>query len=180
MCGRATLTLPADRLRDELELLEVPDLTPRYNIAPTQPIAVIRTPGKLELAPWSSMVNAMVERATTKPAFRCLIVFDGFYEWKKVGPKAKQPYLFRRVDRGPVLVGGVLRSDGSAAVATTAAQPDMADIHDRQPVVLARSDYAPWLAGERLVGSLDGLVHFPVSQRVSNWRNDDPDCVVPI
>jgi putative SOS response-associated peptidase YedK len=180
MCGRATLTLPADRLRQELELLELPELTPRYNIAPTQPLAIIKTPGKMELASWSSMVNARVEAATTKPAFRCLIAFDGFYEWKKLGPKTKQPYLFRRVDRGAFLVGGVLRSDGSAAVVTTAAQADMEAIHDRQPVVLQRSEWAPWLAGQRLVGSLGGMVHFPVSQHVSNWRNDDAECLVPL
>jgi putative SOS response-associated peptidase YedK len=65
-------------------------------------------------------------------------------------------------------------------VVTTAAQADMQAIHDRQPVVLRRSDWSSWLAGQRLVGSLEGMVHFPVSQHVSNWRNDDPECVVPL
>jgi putative SOS response-associated peptidase YedK len=180
MCGRATLSTPVDDLREEFDLVEVPELVPRYNIAPTQPIAVIKVPGWLELVPWNRMVNAMVERATTKSELRCLVAFDGFYEWKKVGPKAKQPYLFRRLDRRPFLVGGILRSDGTAAVVTTAAQPTMTEIHDRQPVVLSPTEWDRWLAGERLTGSLDEMLSYPVSARVSNWRNDDPSLVRPL
>jgi putative SOS response-associated peptidase YedK len=181
MCGRATLSTPIEDLRDEFDLVEAPELAPRFNIAPAQQLAIIRTPGRLELALWNpKMVNSMVERATTRPELRCLIAFDGFYEWQKLGPKKKQPYLFRREDGRPFLVGGVLRSDGSAGVATTAAEPAMVPIHDRQPVVLRASEWDRWLAGERVTGSIEGMVHYPVGDRVSNWRNDDASLVRPL
>jgi putative SOS response-associated peptidase YedK len=181
MCGRATLSVPAEDLREEFDLVEVPELTPRWNIAPAQQLAVIKKPGHLELALWNpKMVNSMVERATSRPELRCLVVFDGFYEWQKVGPKAKQPHLFRRADGRPFLVGGVLRSDGTAAVATAPAERVMLPIHDRQPVVLRPTEWDRWLAGERLAGSLEGMLHFPVSNRVSNWRNDDATLVEPL
>jgi putative SOS response-associated peptidase YedK len=181
MCGRATLTTPVEDLRDEFDLVDVPDLAPRWNIAPAQQLAIIRKPGRLELALWNpKMVNSMVERATARPGFRCLIAFDGFYEWQKLGPKKKQPYLFRRDDSRPFLVGGVLRSDGTAAVATTAAETEMLPIHDRQPVVLRPEEWDRWLVGERVTGSIAGFVHYPVSDRVSNWRNDDASLVRPL
>jgi putative SOS response-associated peptidase YedK len=119
MCGRFTLTVST---RDVVELFGLPDgpeLTPRYNIAPTQPVLAVRTSGSggLEavflrwgLVPsWAKgpeignqLINARSETAADKPSFRtalkrrrCLVPADGFYEWQARG-KTKQPYCFRR------------------------------------------------------------------------------------
>jgi putative SOS response-associated peptidase YedK len=119
MCGRYRLTAKERYLRDHFGLDEDPPCQPRWNIAPTQPIATIRQhsaePGRLfGLMRWGlipywakdqsfglSTINAMSETAAEKPAFhdpikrrRCLIPADSFYEWKKTGPKEKQAYNF--------------------------------------------------------------------------------------
>src|SRR5579862_5166529 len=107
MCGRFTLRTPASAIAEQFSLLEVPDLQPRFNIAPTQPVPVVRVDpqsGQRQfvflhwgLVPsWAKdakignrMINARAETAAEKPSYRtplkrrrCLIVADGFYEWK--------------------------------------------------------------------------------------------------
>ena len=117
MCGRYSLTTPIEALRGLFGFDELPNLEPRYNIAPTQEVAVVRsddagagrtlTRMRWGLIPsWakeasigSRMINARAETVAEKPAFRaafrhrrCLIPADGFYEWKKVGKDGKQPW----------------------------------------------------------------------------------------
>ena len=112
MCGRFTLCKPGDELAEIFDLVEPPDIAPRYNIAPTQPTPIIRqtsnTVGRrLETLRWgliptwakdpaigSRMINARAETVSSKPAFRtafrqrrCLVIADGFYEWQKVEPR---------------------------------------------------------------------------------------------
>src|SRR5262245_7267896 len=130
MCGRFTLRTPADELAEQFALLEIPDLTPRYNIAPTQLVGTVRlarsgsrewTMMKWGLVPsWSAeekgsarMINARSESAVVAPAFRgpmrkrrCLIVADGFYEWKPLD-KGKQPMYVHRHDRKPFAFAGL-------------------------------------------------------------------------
>jgi putative SOS response-associated peptidase YedK len=119
MCGRYRLSRRKQIVEDYFECAsDEPDWTPRYNIAPTQPIPVVRQHPKepvriLSLMKWglipswskdasgaASMINARSETAATKPAFRdalksrrCLIPADGFYEWSRDG-KTKQPFCF--------------------------------------------------------------------------------------
>jgi putative SOS response-associated peptidase YedK len=120
MCGRYRLSRRKQGVEERFDtaVSDESDWTPRYNIAPTQPIPVIRQHPKepireLSLMRWglipswakdpsvaARMINARAETASTKPAFRdalnsrrCLIPADGFYEWQKTG-KAKQPYCF--------------------------------------------------------------------------------------
>jgi len=118
MCGRFALSAPVDQIRNHFGLQEEVILAPRYNIAPSQPVAAIREgeAGESELImmqwglipSWARdrnigrrMINARAETLEEKPSFktsfrkyRCLIPADGFYEWKKVeGAKAKQPYF---------------------------------------------------------------------------------------
>ncbi len=131
MCGRFTLTSPAETVAELFELDEVPQLTPRYNIAPTQPVAVVRagqTALRRELAElqwglipsWakdpsigSRMINARAEGAAQKPSFRsafrrsrCLVLSDGFYEWQKVGTR-KQPHYIHLAHRKPFAFAGL-------------------------------------------------------------------------
>jgi putative SOS response-associated peptidase YedK len=132
MCGRYTLSSPADMVAEVFGLPEVPELPLRYNIAPTQESAVVRVrrPGEPRqlamlrwgLIPWwaegpeigNRMINARAESIDTKPAFgdsfrrrRCLVAADGFYEWKPAGGRVKQPYLIRRGDRRPFAFAGL-------------------------------------------------------------------------
>jgi len=119
MCGRYRLSRRKQIIEEHFDSISgEEDWTPRYNIAPTQPVPVIRQNPKepsreLSLMRWgliplwakdasgaAGMINARSETAATKPAFRdplksrrCLIPADGFYEWQKTG-KAKQPYCF--------------------------------------------------------------------------------------
>ncbi|MDT8306178.1 MAG: SOS response-associated peptidase [Anaerolineae bacterium] len=117
MCGRFTLLVPAEELAQAFDLPSIPEVAPpRYNIAPTQPVAIVRLDqarGERELAYvnwglipfWADdpsignrMINARAETAAEKPAFRaafkyrrCLVPASGFYEWQKRNG-AKQPY----------------------------------------------------------------------------------------
>jgi putative SOS response-associated peptidase YedK len=120
VCGRFRLSRRKQIVEEYFDtaISSEEDWSPRYNIAPTQPVAVIRQNPKepvrkLSLMRWglipswakdpfaaASMINARSETASTKPAFRdalksrrCLIPADGFYEWARTG-KAKQPYCF--------------------------------------------------------------------------------------
>jgi putative SOS response-associated peptidase YedK len=97
MCGRVIRTSPVEVLKQLFDLTSVPDALPdRYNLAPTDPIPVIRYPRELELLRWGlempnarmAGINARVE-SLSKPLYReklrdkrCLIVTDGFYEWR--------------------------------------------------------------------------------------------------
>jgi putative SOS response-associated peptidase YedK len=131
MCGRFTLATPPALLAEVFELSDVPDLAPRYNIAPTQWSPVIRSSAAAParglallrwglIPPWatdpaigSRLINARAETVADKPAFRgafrhrrCLVPADGFYEWAKVGP-ARQPWHFRRADGAPFALAGL-------------------------------------------------------------------------
>ena len=131
MCGRFTLRTPAHRLAEAIGAHELPNLPPRYNIAPTQDAAVVRRPREGEgrelamlrwglVPPWSegpdsgySMINARAETVATKSAFRsafrhrrCLVPADGFFEWQKVDGR-KQPYLVELSDGEPFAFAGL-------------------------------------------------------------------------
>jgi putative SOS response-associated peptidase YedK len=131
MCGRYTLRTGARQIVDDFGLLALPALTPRYNIAPTQPVPVIRRDRdsgsrQLDLLHWglipswaddpkiaSKMINARADGVATKPSFRkafqqrrCLVVADGFYEWQKVGSK-RQPFYIHRPDGRPFAFAGL-------------------------------------------------------------------------
>ncbi len=131
MCGRFTLRTPAHRLAEAIGAHELPNLPPRYNIAPTQDAAVVRRPREGEgrelamlrwglVPPWSegpdsgySMINARAETIATKSAFRsafrhrrCLVPADGFFEWQKVDGR-KQPYLVELSDGEPFAFAGL-------------------------------------------------------------------------
>jgi len=130
MCGRFTQAAPDDQIAELFDLPSKPTLVPRYNIAPTQGVAAVRSApaGERELVvlhwglipSWakdssvgSRMINARAETLAEKPAFRaalrsrrCLIVADGFYEWQKLGAR-KQPYFIGLRDGGPFGFAGL-------------------------------------------------------------------------
>jgi putative SOS response-associated peptidase YedK len=130
MCGRFTLTVSARLLAELFELDELSEFAPRYNIAPTQPVLIVRagreSPREAAEAHWglipswakdrsmgARMINARSETAAAKPSFRsamktrrCLIAADGFYEWQKTAA-GKQPHLIRFSDARPFAFAGL-------------------------------------------------------------------------
>lgn len=117
MCGRYSLSQASDVIAATFDLADVPSVGPRYNIAPTQPVAVVRADQAIDreftylhwglIPSWSKdpaigarLINARSETVAEKPSFRaafkrrrCLLVADGFYEWQRT-PDGKQPYYF--------------------------------------------------------------------------------------
>ena len=186
MCGRFTLTATAEDLASHFELATVPRLAPRYNIAPSQPVEVVRqqdgaqtlTPMLWGLIPsWADdpsignrMINARIETAAEKPAFRaafrrrrCLIPATGFYEWTKAN--GKQPYHFQLPGGGLFAFAGLWETwekEGgpieSCTILTTEANADVAPVHHRMPVVLSPSAYAVWLTPDEEVQAPDSLL----------------------
>jgi len=175
MCGRYALTLPPDAVKRLFGYPETPNFPPRWNIAPTQPIPIVRggrDGAHFLLVRWglipawvkdprdfTLLINARAETAAGKPAFRgamkyrrCLVPASGFYEWRRDG-KDKRPFLIRPRDGGVVAFAGLwetyLGADGgeidTAAILTTAANRLMAPIHDRMPAVIPPSEFARWL-----------------------------------
>lgn len=216
MCGRYTLKTPAKAVADYFGLSDPPSLTPRYNIAPTQAVATVRAEEagrKLVLLRWGlvpswaddpkigcSLINARAETAASKPAFRsafrhrrCLILADGFYEWKKAGTK-KQPYFFSMREGQPFAFAGLWErwEKGqepmeSCTVLTTAANETVKPLHDRMPVILSPKDYDQWLDSnaQGIVALLKpyadaAMKAFPVSTLVNKPSNDDPKCIEPL
>ena len=200
---------------------EVPEeLAPRYNIAPSQPVAVIANTGvnRVELYRWGlipswakdptigdRMINARAETLAEKPAFRgifrkrrCLVLADGFYEWKQEpGARGKTPMYIRMASGQPFAFAGLWDAwrpeEGDAiqscAIVTTGPNQLMQMIHTRMPVILAPEAYPRWLdpaeqSPERLVGLLqpfpaEAMTAFPVSRYVNRPQNDSPECIVP-
>lgn len=227
MCGRLTLQISVTELSaflDSLRLPLFPGLNPRYNICPTQPVACIRQSNDQQLESvtlrwglvpfWANdlkigarMINARSETVATKPAFRkafksrrCLVLADGFYEWKKSG-KSKQPYYISRNDSQPFLLAGLWESwqnkdepDSqpveTCTILTTTANDIMAPLHDRMPVILEQPDLDFWLDNqfedrqqlEKLLVpyAADELQAYPVDTLVNKAANDQPECIKPV
>jgi putative SOS response-associated peptidase YedK len=219
MCGRYNLTAPPERLAHVFCVPDIPPLQPRYNIAPTQNVLIVRQAAVREgvlvrwgLVPsWSDdlkigykLINARGETVATKPSFRsafkhrrCLVVADGFYEWKKVG-KAKQPYHIHLTNNSPFAFAGLWEywesaegeSVESCTIVTTTANDVMKPLHDRMPVILGPAHYDRWLDPqhydrEALQTLLvpypkKGLTAVPVSTFVNRPRNEGPKCVEPL
>ncbi|MDG4553505.1 MAG: SOS response-associated peptidase [Candidatus Competibacter sp.] len=175
MCGRFIQCTSGERLAERFQLSTAPRLTPRYNVAPSQPVGAIRVipAGQREFAAlrwglipaWSpeprtsySTINARAETVADKPTYRqafrrrrCLIPADGFYEWRRVGTR-KQPYCIAPADGQALAFAGLWERwerDGqileSCTILVTTTNALIAPIHDRMPVILDPQDEARWL-----------------------------------
>jgi putative SOS response-associated peptidase YedK len=177
VCGRFTLTLPPDLIAEAFDLDDAPILDARYNIAPTQPIAVVRRvkpdgPRQLDLLKWGvarppvegardsgPLINARSESIAARPAFRdafrrrrCLVPADGFYEWA-AGPGRRQAFHVRRQDGRPFAMAGLWEPEeagqpASCVILTTVPNELLRPIHDRMPLIVDPADYDRWLAPE--------------------------------
>ena len=173
MCGRYVIKTPPDDMSAVFGYTERPNFPPRYNVAPTQPIPVVRIDNgrrSFALLRWglipswvkdprgfSLLINARAESVIDKPAFknamkrrRCLIPADGFYEWKQDGGR-KRPYF--AAARELVAFAGLwepwMGPNGeqmeTACIVTTTANRALRLLHDRMPVVIPRSAFDMWL-----------------------------------
>ena len=217
MCGRFVITSPPEALRRLFGYSEQPNMPPRHNIAPTQPVPVVivehgirhfrlmrwgllpgwvKDPRKFTL-----LINARSETVTEKPAFknairrrRCLIPADGYYEWQGSG-KPKRPYFIHRRDGQPIglaetWIGPNGEELDTVAIVTTAAGADLAVLHPRVPVTIARGDFDRWLdcsnddveaALPQLTAPGEGeFLWHEVSTRVNRVANDDAQLILPI
>lgn len=221
MCGRFTLTSPAEALAHFFGLVRPPEMPPRYNIAPTQNVAtvlVMTGDRQVRLMRWglipswakdstvaSHMINARAETVAQKPAFRtalrnrrCLIIADGFYEWKHTG-HTKQPFHIVKRDRTPFAFAGLWdrwQPPGggepieSCTIITTTANQVVAEFHERMPVILDPKDYDLWLdpavrEPDRLLPLLtqlpaDQMEAYPVANVVNSPAHEVADCIKPL
>jgi len=176
MCGRFVTIIPYEELKQIFDLVESHTRTePRYNVAPTQQVSVVRSTGEHNvLAPmrwglipsWSKdasianhTINARCETVAEKPSFRhaikrnrCIIPISGFYEWAHSGGK-KTPYYIHLSDCTPMSLAGIWEHWKSpegeeletCSILTTTANSLVQSLHDRMPVILKPSDYSHWL-----------------------------------
>jgi putative SOS response-associated peptidase YedK len=174
MCGRFNLTASGQEIAEALGLDEAPELAPRYNIAPTQPVAVVRVEAatgrrRLDTVRWGLVpegapenerghINARAETAWQKPSFReafarrrCLVPATGFYEWQRTHARRRRPWLFALGSGRPFAFAGLWEPparDGApptCTILTTEPNDVTRPVHDRMPVILSPGSYAPWL-----------------------------------
>jgi putative SOS response-associated peptidase YedK len=180
MCGRYAITSAPEAIRALFQYLEQPNFPPRYNVAPTQPVPIVRLSEGVRsfaLVRWglipawvkdprtfSLIINARGESVLERPAFRnamqrrrCLFPADGFYEWRQEGG-VRQPSFVRARAGGPLAFAGLWESwtgpNGeemeTAAIVTTRANRTLAPLHDRMPVVVAPEAFDFWLDGRKV------------------------------
>jgi putative SOS response-associated peptidase YedK len=225
MCGRYTITRQ-EGLIEELEAVldgkvEASEWwKPRFNVAPTQdaPVVTLKNGVRtLEMMRWGLvpfwagksgakpplMINARIESVATKPMFRdalerkrCLVPADGFYEWKKLGSKKKQPMYIHPGDHRFFAFAGLwarAKTDAgelhSFTIITGPPNQLVAPIHDRMPVVLDRSVWNAWLDPSLDADGAEALLTVPPvedwqAEPVSTWVNvtdhDDAQCIAPV
>jgi putative SOS response-associated peptidase YedK len=208
-----------DQTRPEIDFDQIGDYQPRWNAAPTSNLpVVVSEAGRriLTLMRWGlipswakdlkigfSTFNARAESLATRAAFRsawqdgrrCLVVADGYYEWRDAD---KQPFAVALANRGPMTLAGLWdewRSPAgetikSFAIVTTTANALLAPLHDRMPVVIAPGCWGDWLGEnsvpESTVKALlepypdNAMAFWAVDRRVGSVRNDSPDLFAPL
>jgi putative SOS response-associated peptidase YedK len=219
MCGRFTMATNPEALEERFHAhLSTETTVPTYNAAPSQaqltilndhPDAIVRAAwgfvsawadGRPDVKP---LINARAETVATKPFFReafkrtrCLILADGFYEWKHAG-KGKIPYRIALKTEEPFAFAGIWSTVHDAqgvvhptfAILTTEANALVAQIHTRMPVILLKEDEADWLnpslaldAAQALLVPFpaDRLMAYEVSSKVNSPTYNTPDVLQPV
>ena len=214
MCGRFAFYSPAEAAAALFGVNASVDIKPRYNIAPTQQIAAVRNDENRErelvmlrwgLVPFwardpsigNRMINARAETVAEKPSYRnaykhrrCVVLADGFYEWRKEGG-GKTPYFISLASGEPFGLAGLWEnwtdketgeSLQTTTLITTDANDFMAPLHHRMPVILEANAAGEWLAGSmELLDDVSAITPplqaWPVDRRVNNARNEGEDLV---
>lgn len=231
MCGRYAITLPPEAVRAFFAFVENPNFPPRYNIAPTQPIPVViaepHSAGAarhFQLMRWGFLpgfvkdpktfpllINARAETLLQRSSFRaalirrrCLVIADGFYEWRKdesggarKGAR-KRPYLIRPVEGGPMGFAGLYETYcdatggeiDTALIVTTPASALLSRLHDRMPAIIDPRNFAAWLDTDGVDAESAAALLRPapdselelveVGPAVNHFANDDESLQRPI
>jgi putative SOS response-associated peptidase YedK len=219
MCGRYTLNTPdPGLLRARFPIGEAVEVRRRFNVAPGDDVLTVTTDRegapRGDLLRWGlvpswakapdtglKMINARLETVAERPAFRraferfrCLILADGFYEWRPTPGSPKQPFHITRTDGRPFSFAGLWSiwhaPDGgelrTCTILTREANPAISPLHDRMPVILAPDDESRWLdittPPDRLTEILSGLpagetALAQVGFAVNDARYDGPECL---
>jgi putative SOS response-associated peptidase YedK len=214
VCGRFTSSSGSETLRERFAVELSDGYRERYNVAPGQRVAIVRAGDcgrEAALVRWGllphwakdskiayKLINARAETLAEKPAFRsllgryrCLVLADGFYEWRPGAGGGRDPIHFRLADGSPFAFAGLWtsRTDPatgelveSCTIVTTSPNGLVAPVHDRMPVILPRSLEDDWLdpdlAQEHALSLLqpfaaEAMRALPASRRVNSIRNDD-------
>ena len=220
MCSRYKLITPTGAIVEDFNIrVGRPNLPARYNIAPTQDAPIVRlTPNGRQLAllrwglvpSWAKdtkssagTINARAETVAEKPAFRdalknrrCLVIADGFYEWKTESD-GKQPYLFTRKDDQPMAFAGLWErwEKGpepieSFTIIVTTANAVVGEIHDRMPIILNPEYFDAWLDTDShspaevlpllTPYAADLMKAEPVSRKINSVRNEGPEVLTSV
>lgn len=218
MCGRYTIIAKVEEIEKRFNV-EVPkSYVPRYNAAPTQILPVItnENPEGLSFFNWglipkwakdktisSKLINARSETISEKVSFknalkqrRCLVIADGFYEWKRLSKKSKIPYRiilntqdlfafaglweeYEDEDQNPV---------HTFTIVTTTANLAISKIHERMPVILEPNSEKIWLSSSTSVEESLNLLkpydetkmeNYSISPMVNSVGNDNPQLIIP-
>jgi putative SOS response-associated peptidase YedK len=215
MCGRYSLFV-MDELYDRFQVDGKLDLKPNYNVAPTQtmPVVVRESPNSFKLMKWGlipswskepkvsfSNINARAEnlmesRVYKRPFYtsRCLVPANGYYEWKRLSEKEKQPYMIHFKHNETFAFAGIydtwVGENGeqvqSYAIITCQPNKVSGEIHNRMPVILPRDAEDAWLDHEAdpmdLMKYLQpapdtGMEAYPVSKGIGSPKNNTPDVI---
>ena len=191
MCGRYVITSAPEAIRALFRYWEQPDFPPRYNVAPTQPVLIVRLATGVRsfaLVRWgfipawvkdprnfTLLINARSESMADKAAFRnamarrrCLFPADGFYEWQA----RSRPHFIRPRRGGPIAFAGLWETwmgpNGeeveTACIVTTAANRTLAPIHDRMPAVIAPDALDMWLDCEKVDSTMAAALVAPAPE----------------
>src|ERR1017187_809955 len=219
MCGRFTLTTELTEFARKLGVkYDRSKFSPRYNIAPTQTVYIIPNDGNNAMiqARWgikpawagessTLLTNARAEGIESKPSFRvpfkkqrCLILADGFFEWKSLTElKIKQPWYFRLTSKEVFAFAGIWGKSKddkgvetlTCCIITTEANSIVAKIHHRMPVIVQERFQRIWIKAEQTIERLkacldsepaENMEKYPVSSLVNKAQNESPDCIKPI
>ncbi len=215
MCGRYSIAVEGEKLQKYSAARLTFPYVPRYNAAPSQELPVILNESPNEILPvrWGlvrpwmhgiGLINVRTETLKEKQIFRddlenrrCLVLADGFYEWKEVARGRKVPFRFCRKDGALFAFAGLWevnrdekgRDFKAFSIITAAAKAPVAAIHQRMPVILPAGRESAWLSSDLGLPALWDLMEHPdaralrayeVSRAVNSARNDSPELILPV
>lgn len=218
MCGRFSITVSGELLEKRFNAKLDEPIKPRYNAAPSQKLPVITNekPDTIQLYLWGlrpvwlkettkkdGLTNVREETLKEKPTFkgdlrkrRCLVLTDGFYEWRKNSTGKKTPFRIERKDKKPFAFAGLWEENEkngkkihTFAIITTQPNQIMRPIHNRMPVILPEKEEEIWLNNgldEKKTLSLlnpynnENLFAYEISTIINSARIDRPEILKPV
>lgn len=207
MCGRFALTSSLNEIKTKFGVTNNVMLQPRYNIAPSQPVLIIKPDKLLDFAMWgfkpywmqnnekykshSGFINARLETASEKPSFkqalkykRCIILANGYYEWKLINT-IKQPF-YVSADSDEIQAFAGFYDGDTCCIVTVAASDSLKNLHDRMPLILNPDDYETWLSATPIrdtklkkitENQIKNLNIKKVSTLINNPKTDEVACI---